>query len=135
MYNSYSLIKTLFILHPQHWIKNIRLIFDLNSLTARYAFRSAVAAAGAIFLYKWLDIEKGYWIAFTVMVVVQPYFGATIRKALERVSGTLAGVLVAGILTSFTANNYLLKVILLFLCFFMVYSIRKNMQLAYSLLP
>lgn len=127
VYNSYSLIKTLFILHPQHWIKNIRLIFDLNSLTARYAFRSAVAAAGAIFLYKWLDIEKGYWIAFTVMVVVQPYFGATIRKALERVSGTLAGVLVAGILTSFTANNYLLKVILLFLCFFfMVYSIRKK---------
>lgn len=130
VYSSYSMLKTLFILHPQHWIRNLRLLFHLNSLTARYAFRSAVAAALAIFLYKWFEISRGYWIVFTVMVVVQPYIGATIQKAVERVTGTIIGGLAAGIIIQLETRMEVKAVLLFFSFFFMVYFVRKKYPVA-----
>jgi len=41
--------------------------------------------------YKWFNIPHGYWIAFTIMAVLQPDYGATRRKAGQRFAGTLAG--------------------------------------------
>lgn len=126
MYRSYSLLKTLFVLHPRHWMRNIRLLFNFNTLTARYALRSAVAAGIALFVYKWFEIDHGYWLPFTVIIVLQPYFGATLQKAFDRILGTVAGGLAGGLLLRVETGLYL-KVAILFVCFvLMVYFIRKR---------
>lgn len=126
VFRSYSLMKTLLVLHPRHWGRNIRLLFNFNTFTARYALRSAIAASAATFLYKWLEIDHGYWLAFTVIIVIQPYFGATFRKAIERVIGTVAGGLAGGLFIRLPAGLFLQETVL-FLCFaFMVYFIRRN---------
>jgi len=130
VFRSYSLIKTLFVLHPRHWLRNIRLLFNFNTNNARYALRSAVAAGLALFVYKWFKIDHGYWLPFTVLIVIQPYFTATIRKAIDRVVGTLAGGLVGGLLVRLPAAVYA-KELMLFVCFvFMVYYIRKKYAVA-----
>jgi uncharacterized membrane protein YccC len=130
VFRSYSIIKTLYILHPKHWWLNTKLLFNLNTLTTRYALRSAVAATVAMFIYKWFEIEHGYWLPFTVIIVLQPYFGATIRKSIDRIIGTVAGGLVGGLLIRLPAGLYA-KEIMLFMSFIlMVYFIRKRYAVA-----
>ena len=130
VFRSYSVVKTLYILHPRHWWLNTRLLFSLNTLTTRYAFRSAVAAAAGMFIYKWFEIERGYWLPFTVIIVLQPYFGATIRKSIDRVIGTVLGGFAGSLLIRLPAGLYA-KEIMLFVAFFLtVYFIRKRYAVA-----
>ena len=126
VYNSYSFLKTLFLLQPRVWLRNTKLLFNFNTLTVRYILRSSLAASVAIFIYKWFDIDHGYWLAFTVILVMQPYFGATLQKALDRVIGTVTGGLVGGLLIQLHDSFYL-REIFLFICFVgMVYYVRTK---------
>lgn len=130
MIRSYSLMKTIFILHPKYWLRYIQLLFNFSTFTARYALRSAIAAALAMFIYKYWNIDHGYWIPFTLMIVMQTYFGATWVKARDRVIGTVAGGLVAGLFLKLPTGLYLQEA-LLFLTFIpMVVYLRTRYSLA-----
>jgi uncharacterized membrane protein YccC len=64
---------------------------ELDSVLVRYTLRVAVLMMVAVAIYKWFAIPRGYWIAFTAIVVLQPDYGATREKAGQRILGTLAG--------------------------------------------
>jgi len=64
-----------------------------DPVLVRYALRMAVLTMLAVALYKGFNIPRGYWIAFTIMVVLQPDYGSTRRRAGERIAGTIAGSL------------------------------------------
>lgn len=64
----------------------------------RHTTRSVVLTMFAVGVYKGFSIPYGYWIAFTIVVVLQTDFGATRKRAMERVGGTLAGSLLGSIL-------------------------------------
>ena len=130
VFRSYSLIRTLFTLHPKHWIQNLKLLFNFNTFTTRYAARAALAATIAMFIYKWFDIYKGYWLPFSVIIVLQPYFGATFRKSLERIIGTVAGGLVGGILLRVHTGIYLNEILLCLTFILMIYYLRRNYAIA-----
>jgi uncharacterized membrane protein YccC len=61
-----------------------------DSVLIRYTLRVAVLLMMSVAVYQWFEIPHGYWIAFTVLVVLQPDYGATRRKAGQRLAGTLA---------------------------------------------
>jgi len=130
VFRSYSLFKTLYTLHPRYWIQNIRLLFNFNTFTTRYALRAAVAATVAMFIYKYFDIDHGYWLPFSVMIILQPYFGATFKKAMERIAGTLAGGLLGGMLLRVHAGMYIKEILLCFSFIFMIYYLRRNYAIA-----
>lgn len=126
VYRSYPLIKTIFVLHPRHWVRNLQLLFNFDTFTARYALRAAAAATIGIFISKWFNVDHGYWIPFTAMIVTQPYFGATLKKSIDRVVGTVLGGLAAGLILRLPTGIYA-KELMLFASFvFMVYFIRKH---------
>lgn len=130
MIRSYSLMKTIFILHPKYWLRYIQLLFNFNTFTFRYALRSAIAAAVAMFIYKFWDIDHGYWIPFTLIIVTQTYFGATLNKAKDRVIGTVVGGVVAGLFLKLPTGLYLQEA-LLFLTFIpMIYYLRRRYSVA-----
>lgn len=130
IYRSYSLIKTVYVLHPKHLLRNIRTLFDINTNTARYALRTAFAATLAMFVSKWFNIDHGYWLPFTVIIVIQPYFGATFTKAIDRTIGTVAGGLVGGLLLRLPTALHV-KEIFMFVCaVFMVYYLRRKYSIA-----
>lgn len=125
-FRSYSLFKTLFILHPKHWTRNLGLLFNFNTLTTKYALRSAIAAAVAMFINKWFNVDHGYWIPFTVIIVLQPYFGATFKKAIDRVTGTVLGGLAGGLFLRLNTGLWV-EILLLFVCLvFMIYYLRRR---------
>lgn len=84
----------------QHWQHLPAIPIDLNpdSFLFRFAARLSVAMALGEWLFKALHIPHGYWISMTVMIIMQPEFGATYLKAGRRVLGTLAGAVLGGLL-------------------------------------
>ena len=130
VYRSYSFIKTIFVLRPKYLLRNIQVLLNFNTLTSRYAFRSAIAAATGLFIYKWYNIDHGYWIPFSVMIIIQPYFGATLKKALDRIAGTLMGGITGSLLLYLPVGLHIKEIILFLSFIFMVYYIRKQYAIA-----
>jgi uncharacterized membrane protein YccC len=77
----------------------IRAALGPHSLVGRHALRLAVGVLAAHVLSTVLGLQRGYWMSLTTAVILQPYAGATVHRALQRVVGTVIGVLIAGVLT------------------------------------
>ncbi|MBC7553830.1 MAG: FUSC family protein [Taibaiella sp.] len=130
VFRSYSLMKTTFLLKPGKMARNIKSLASFDSLAMRFALRSAIAACVALLIAKVFHIKHGYWIPFSLMIVIQPYFGATLHKARDRVAGTVLGGIAGGLLALLPTGLYL-KEGLLFLTFIlMVYYVRRNYAIA-----
>ena len=71
---------------------------ELDPVLVRHALRIALLMMVAVAVYKWFDIPRGYWIAFTAVIVLQPDYGSTRQKAGQRMAGTLAGCVLASLL-------------------------------------
>jgi uncharacterized membrane protein YccC len=130
VYRSYSFLKTLFVLKPEYLVSNLRVLFSFNTFTTRYALRSAIAATVALFIFKWFNIDHGYWLPFSLMIVIQPYFGATFKRAIERVVGTLLGGITASLLLRIPAGLHIKESILFLTFILMVYYVRRNYGIA-----
>lgn len=88
-------------------------LFDLGTLTlrplgailnlskrfepalVRHTVRAILLSIIGVMFFKWSGFPHGYWLPFTMLVVLQPDFGSTREKAAQRVLGTLAGGLIA----------------------------------------
>jgi uncharacterized membrane protein YccC len=71
---------------------------NIDRSLVRFGLRMAVFTGLGTWLYLWLGIPHGYWLPFTIVVVMQPDFGSTRQKAVQRVGGTLAGSVIASLL-------------------------------------
>ena len=64
-----------------------------TSLLFRHALRLAIALAAGYGLLHWIHPAQGYWILLTTLFVCQPNYGATRLKLLQRIGGTVLGLL------------------------------------------
>lgn len=76
----------------------VRFEFNSRSFSFRYSLRLALGMGLGIAIYKLFHIPHGYWIAMTVMIVLQPEFGATMTKVFNRIKGTVLGAVVGSLL-------------------------------------
>jgi uncharacterized membrane protein YccC len=82
------------------FVAPIRAALTWDSAVLRHALRVATAGGLAAALTRALHIDRGYWLTLTVVVVLQPYTSATVQRGLQRVTGTIAGAIVAALLLS-----------------------------------
>ncbi len=75
--------------------ERIRIQFTPSSFRFRHALRLALALLAGYGVLRVVHPQNGYWILLTTLLVCQPSYGATRRRLLQRMTGTLAG-LVAG---------------------------------------
>lgn len=73
----------------------IRIQFTPHSLRFRHALRLALALLLGDAVLHVVHPQNGYWILLTTLLICQPSYGATRRRLLQRVAGTIIG-LVAG---------------------------------------
>ena len=71
----------------------IRLQLTPASARFRHALRLGLAMLAGDAVLRLLHPQQGYWILLTTMLVCQPAYGATWKRLLERVAGTVAGLL------------------------------------------
>ncbi len=67
----------------------------LDPALVRHGLRSAVLTMAAVLALFVLHVRHGYWLPFTIMIVLQPDYGSTRQKAAQRLLGTLGGSVVA----------------------------------------
>jgi uncharacterized membrane protein YccC len=76
----------------------IRNNLSFHSNTFRHAVRLGVTTALAAIISAAFHITRGYWIPITVVVVMKPNYGGTIQRAAQRITGTVAGALLAALI-------------------------------------
>jgi len=70
-----------------------------------YALRAGVAAGIATAIWQYLAIDRGWWIAVSAVVVIQPQRHATLMKSLNRILGTIIGAATATLAATFLPLN------------------------------
>lgn len=73
---------------------------DVDPALVRFTLRLAALTMIATTVFKLQRFPHGYWLPFTIVVVLQPDYGSTRQRAFQRVFGTLAGSLLASALLS-----------------------------------
>ncbi|MDA7087588.1 YccS family putative transporter [Pseudomonas sp. SA3-5] len=63
-----------------------------TSLLFRHALRLAIALAAGYGVLHWIHPTQGYWILLTTVFVCQPNYGATRLKLVQRIAGTVLGL-------------------------------------------
>jgi YccS/YhfK family integral membrane protein len=76
-------------------LERIRLQVSPTSLLFRHALRLSLALAAGYGMLHLIHPTQGYWIMLTTVLVCQPNYGATRIRMVQRILGTLVG-LVAG---------------------------------------
>jgi len=69
-----------------------------DAALVRFVARATVLQLIGVAVFKLLHLERGYWLPLTMIVVLQPDYGATRLRAGQRVIGTLAGSVFASLL-------------------------------------
>ena len=103
---------------------------QLNPVLTRYAVRMTVLTMLAVALYKGFAIPRGYWIALTIMVVLQPDYGSTRTRAAERIGGTLAGGLLASAILWVKMPLFLIDGFAALMCFGFAYYLKRRYSVA-----
>jgi uncharacterized membrane protein YccC len=98
-------------------IGEIRNNLSLRSSSFRHALRLGVATAIAAFAASAIHLVRGYWIPMTVVIVLKPNFGGTLQRAVQRITGTVLGALLASVLLLVLKNPWALLPTLAFLTF------------------
>lgn len=101
-----------------------------DPVLVRHAIRMALLTMAAVAVYKYFQIERGYWIALTILVVLQPDYGATRKRAGQRIVGTLAGATVASGLLWISMPPLLLLTLATVMAFGFAYLVRQNYRWA-----
>jgi uncharacterized membrane protein YccC len=113
-------------LKPAAFAEFIRELSKINSDQFIYALRVAIGLALGVFLFKFFNIDHGYWIPLTMMIVIQPYYGATLKRGLERMVGTVAGIVLGGIIMLLPLPREVHIGILIVDSFCVAYFLRNN---------
>jgi uncharacterized membrane protein YccC len=104
-----------------------------NTLTLRYAIRLAVTAGIAETVAYHLHFRNGYWVPMTALIILKPQFKDTTQRAASRMVGTLAGGVLATVLTVLLRPNGAVLVALVLLCAGASYVLLNVNYAAYSI--
>jgi uncharacterized membrane protein YccC len=76
-------------------IATLRANLAPDSAVLRHAVRLALLVAGSDLVVRAADVNRGYWVPLTLLVVLRPDFATTLQRAVMRVAGTIIGLLLA----------------------------------------
>lgn len=66
-----------------------------RSAVFRHAVRLCLLVAGSDLVLRLADVQRGYWVSLTLLVVLRPDFATTLQRSVMRVGGTVIGLLLA----------------------------------------
>jgi uncharacterized membrane protein YccC len=109
---------------------SIDLNLNLDPSLVRYSLRSAVLTMAAVLALMELHLRHGYWLPFTMMVVLQPDFGSTRQKAAQRMLGTIVGSVLASAVLFLHMPTWVLLVATALTAFMFNYHLKRSYGVA-----
>lgn len=110
----------------QEEIPRLRDAVARGSIELRHALRVAIVATTAASLSAALHLQRSYWVTLTVIIVLQPHAVATVKRALQRVGGTVVGGMAAALIARAAHSPLVLAPILFGLAWLAVAVRRMN---------
>jgi uncharacterized membrane protein YccC len=96
----------------------------------RYTARIVVITVAAVCAMKYFHLKHGYWLPMTALIVLQPDFGSTRKRAFERLIGTLAGSVLASFVLWLGLPFPVLMAATAITAFCFGYYLRRNYKIA-----
>src|SRR5229473_346767 len=90
----------------------VRAALAPDSAVLRHAARMAVTVSIGAAIAAWLGVARAAWVTVAVVIVLQPDSGSTVRRAVQRVLGTVVGAGLAGLLVPVLRSPTLIGVVL-----------------------
>jgi uncharacterized membrane protein (TIGR01666 family) len=78
-------------------LKRLKKALNLSSPVFRHAIRLTIGMAISYIIIQYSDLH-GYWVILTTLFVLQPSYSATRAKLKQRITGTLAGIIIGSFL-------------------------------------
>jgi uncharacterized membrane protein YccC len=85
-------------LQVRSWLSTLAANLDIHSSAFRHGIRLAICVAIADAIGRSISVQRNYWLAMTVAVVLKPDFTSTITRGVLRLCGTFAGLALATVL-------------------------------------
>lgn len=105
-------------LRPLSTAETLRANLSLSSVAFRHALRCAIGLAAGVTVERLVSLPHSYWIPMTLVIVLKPDFGGTFSFGVLRMTGTIAGLLIATALAHVTNDGPIIQLGLLALfCF------------------
>ncbi len=101
---------------------------NLNSNIFRHSIRVSIALLIGYFAGLWLPVGHDYWILLTIIVILKPAYALTRKRNIERLLGTVAGVIIAGILL-YTVHLTTILIAIVFVTMVLTYSLVRTSYL------
>lgn len=98
-------------------IKSFIKPIDPQSVPFKFAAKLALSVSIVMFLTDVCNLTYGRWIIFPLIAIVQPYMDGTLKKAFERVTGTLIGIVLFVVIFSLVQDNMVRLNITIFLAY------------------
>jgi uncharacterized membrane protein YccC len=98
--------------------------FTFRSNNFKFAVRLTVAMLAGYAVSSMLSVSHTYWVLLTILTIVKPVYNVTRRRNIQRVLGTLAGVLAASTVL-FLVSDTTALLVLLVVCMLMAYSLLR----------
>lgn len=103
-------------------------IFQQNLTLRSGAFRHAMRLTAAMIVGYVISLvfalSHSYWVLLTIVTILRPAYALSRRRNIQRVSGTLVGIVLVSVLLLFVSNNTVLLIILV-VCMLMGYSLLR----------
>ena len=94
-----------FVMPADEPITVLRANLRPSSAAFRHALRLAFTLAAVASALVALGLPRGYWLLLTVAVAIRPDFSATVKQVVDRVAGTLLGMLVVSALLEWVVSD------------------------------
>jgi uncharacterized membrane protein YccC len=104
----------------QSAMATLRANLDFRSTVFRHAVRLAICVAIASGVAHATGWHRAYWIPVTVVIVLRPDFAGTFARGLQRIAGTIAGVLVASAQIHLLPQTFPVQATLIGICVFLL---------------
>jgi uncharacterized membrane protein YccC len=96
--------------HPDSWLWNwkdaLQANWTMQSAALRHALRVTIVGGVDVVAMRLLNINHGFWLPMTSIILLQPYSAGTARKSMQRVSGTIAGGVLAAVLAGVMPDTH-----------------------------
>jgi uncharacterized membrane protein YccC len=112
----------------------VRAQLSRRSAIFRHAIRVAVGAAVGTAIMIRFEVPHGIWMPMTTLVVLQPEFGGTLTRTVQRTIGTVAGAVIAGVLLAGLHGTVMLEFAVVALLFAALFVHRRRYSLGVTFL-
>lgn len=99
------------VIHPGVFVNNL----SLTSASFRHALRMMITCLAGYLISLFLSYgQHGYWIVLTIIIILKPGFSLTKQRNFERITGTIAGAMLAFVLLSYIHDKTILFLLVIF---------------------